>query len=642
MNRYCAGVFIENTPGGGDYEFYSNVNGYTTFGTEAARGKVVWISTTGLVRIGNNGSGTSGYTPGSGRAIVIGNIFLEGCTTGARTANAINSTITSRYKFTSPGEGVLSINKCSSAWYVVPSSPYSIALTNSAFVDAVSITRPATNLTLTNVGISSATTLNSTPLTLNQCIAGGSISNCVFSNGISAVSLIDDIGISLNQVTLRRNDGTSMAAFSLARSRNITITAMTLIATYISVNQSAYVNIANTVFVSGLSGTQIGTPTNPVFALGSTTSYWTIDGLSFPVTNNHPATYIVTATSSVNNIIIKNIGTYIAPLNCGTINPCDVISISSSGAVNNFSIKRCYFTNTYTGIIQGGNTNSNILMENVFGDYADNSDVANCNDQILKGIGGVMALTAQSGVFGTHFRDNFTSTTAGMITIMMNDISATSASYVTLSGGALFNGVGGLSMPTIGQSCTWETPYYIIGHTGFSNNAPIMAGGTIGNFKIEFQIDVHDGVGYSAWAIASGANLSGLTGINAVLGFKLKIRITTTSTNTDVPTSIYLQTTSTTTTQAYQYPLYTLIGVLQNIATGSNYWIAETANLSNVLATGSQSGVANIPISFLSNSDSLQVTIRVRKFGYVPFETLVTLTSSGGSVYVSQIVDTTS
>ena len=69
LQRYCAGVFIEKTPGQGDYEFYPNAGTTTTTGTEATRGKVVWIDNTGLVRIGNSGAATNGYTPAAGLAV---------------------------------------------------------------------------------------------------------------------------------------------------------------------------------------------------------------------------------------------------------------------------------------------------------------------------------------------------------------------------------------------------------------------------------------------------------------------------------------------------------------------------------------------------------------------------------------------
>jgi hypothetical protein len=69
--KHIAGVFIEKNAGQADYEFYPNAGTATTIGTEAIRGKVVWISNAGLVRIGNNGSSTMGYTPISGLEVIV-------------------------------------------------------------------------------------------------------------------------------------------------------------------------------------------------------------------------------------------------------------------------------------------------------------------------------------------------------------------------------------------------------------------------------------------------------------------------------------------------------------------------------------------------------------------------------------------
>lgn len=99
--RYVAGVYIEKTVGSSDYEFYPNAGTTTTTGTEATRGKVVWIDANGLVRIGNSGAATNGFTPVTGLKVVVGNIFFENATTAARTANVIpNATLATRYDFT--------------------------------------------------------------------------------------------------------------------------------------------------------------------------------------------------------------------------------------------------------------------------------------------------------------------------------------------------------------------------------------------------------------------------------------------------------------------------------------------------------------------------------------------------------------
>lgn len=81
---------------------------------------------------------------------------------------------------------------------------------------------------------------------------------------------------------------------------------------------------------------------------------------------------------------------------------------------------------------------------------------------------------------------------------------------------------------------------------------------------------------------------------------------------------------------------------IQNVLSGSNYWVAQTSDLTNVLATGTQSGSSDIVISSIPAVESpMLVTIRVRKAGYVPFETNAYLYSTGGLSYIIQVTDTT-
>jgi hypothetical protein len=81
---------------------------------------------------------------------------------------------------------------------------------------------------------------------------------------------------------------------------------------------------------------------------------------------------------------------------------------------------------------------------------------------------------------------------------------------------------------------------------------------------------------------------------------------------------------------------------LQNILDGSSYWVAQTADLTNVLGSGTQSGTADIAITNIpALSNPMLVTIRVRKAGYIDFQTNAYLYSSGGLSYIIQATDPT-
>ena len=179
--RYVSGVFIEKTSGQKDYEFYPNAGTVTTIGTDAYRGKVVWIDATGLVRIGNSGAATNGYTPVSGLEVVIGNIFF--CTNTAAARNAVvipNATVGTRYDFTATGGGVINVDKCESSWYFSVSQAYSCNVSNSGFVDAIYISEIATPMTWSKVGVGNkpTTALLVSPLQMLYCYAGGTFNDC--------------------------------------------------------------------------------------------------------------------------------------------------------------------------------------------------------------------------------------------------------------------------------------------------------------------------------------------------------------------------------------------------------------------------------------------------------------------------------
>jgi hypothetical protein len=141
----------------------------------------------------------------------------------------------------------------------------------------------------------------------------------------------------------------------------------------------------------------------------------------------------------------------------------------------------------------------------------------------------------------------------------MNEPTAETASYFTMvSGVAKFNSAGGVLMGVIGNKATWEMPYFALGHTGFVNEAVVMSGGTVSNYRFYYQIDT--GSGYSALsaqltAAQLGTALSGVS-VDPAVGFKLKLTIETTSTNTTAITFLTARTTTTESAQSTNfYPL---------------------------------------------------------------------------------------
>lgn len=654
--RYAAGVFIEQTVGGADYEFYPNAGIVTTTGTEAARGKCVWIDNAGLVRIGNSGAATNGYTPVSGLKVVIGNVFFENCTTAARTANVIpNATIATRYDFTTTGGGVLNVDKCNMAWYFSCSQAYSVAVSNTGFVDGILLNEIAQPMTWSKVGVGNkpTTALVVAPLTMTLCLAGGTFTDCRFqriataANNSTSVIMTDCDGFTFTRFESRYaalRAHTLPTTLTATRVNNTTFDTPRIIDGQIALVTCTNVRFDDTIYIGGVSGTTSATNPCTAFLLTSNCLNTVIDGLTLPVTNNHPYTALFSlGVAGCTNTDIRNIGTYASPLNLGSATACGLIfTLATSAAALNTRVQRVYCSNTRTGIMTGDNSSKGLIMDNVFGDYADAADVSAVLNMSQRMLGTTKALTAQTGIYGTHWMDYFTSTTAGRLAIVMNEPTAQTTSEVTLANGAAFTSAGGLYMPVIGHEAIFETPDYVIGHTAFTNSALVMAGGTVGNYRFEYSIDKNDGNGYSAMTASSytaaglGTALNGLSGLSASLGFKLKLKITTTTTNATAITSVYMPMTSTTTTQAYQYPLDTITLTLTGLQTGSDIVVLQAGTSTERVNVDANAGAT---YDYVYETPE-NVDIVVHKNGYV-YQAIrnYPLGTSDTSIPVVQVAD---
>lgn len=600
LQRYAAGVYIEQNAGAGDYEFYPNAGTTTTTGTEADRGKVVWIDNTGLVRIGNSGAATNGYTPASGLAVVIPNIFFENCTTAARTVNVIpNATIATRYDFTTTGGGVLEIDKCNMAWYFSCSQAYSVNVSDSGFVDGILLSEVATQMTFSKVGVGNkpTTALLMSPLTMTLCFAGGTFADCVWarvsqaSSGAHTNTLTDIYGFTFIRNTIRANTIRGNATtYSILGTRvaNCTWTNPRIIQGQMNFAQSTNITITDTVYVDCVSGTTVTTYAMYVWQLSTSCADILISGLTFPITNTHPYTALLyIAAAGCTRIKFRNVGTRASPLTMGSANACAfALNFSNGAAASNVKMQRVCVSNARNGLISGDNSNKNITDENCFGDYA-NNDPINALNAVFKGRGSTLTIASQGAVYGTGWGDWFTSTTAGKLGFAMNEPTSFNADQVTLENGAVFTSAGNLYMPVIGMSATFTMGYYALGHTGFTNTAITFSASSV-NYRFEYAIDKNDGNGWSAMTSSSytaaqiGTALSGITGIDASKGLKLKVKATTVTTNTTNISSLQVVTTSSTTAQDYQYLLDTSTVTFTGLPTGCDA-VVLTAGTTTIL-----------------------------------------------------------
>lgn len=652
--QYYPAVWVETGVGTGIYEAYpcaGSLVAAASTPTDAIRGKVCWASTGGVLRFGSDGTNTVGYVPVSGCKIRLPNILLTNCTTAARTANALpNATLATRYDFTTTGGGVVSMSKVNCCWYPSFAQAYSTTLSYVGIAEQLSVSEIAQPLSWDNVAVGQVAAQAQIALIMSLCFAGGTITNSVWSRATQATALAvrtltDIAGFTFTanrwfSLVLRAATNTMMATDTRVVSSTFTNEVTMGMIQLVTCTNVTY---TNTVYYDCITTT---TATNPVstWALSSNCLNIVMDGLTFGgLANVHPYTSILAINAAgCTNVKLRNIGTYASPLSLGSANATGLIYVLAGGAAaSDVKIQRIYTANTRTGIMTGDNSSTRILQESVFGDYADAADVAPMLNYTRKGIGGTLAVTAQTAVYGTHWYDSHISTTAGRLGLMMNETTSLTTSQVTLTGGAAFTSTGGLYMPTVGMTATFELPYFLIGHTAFQNSPAIMAGGTATNYTYGFQIDKNDGAGWSTLTSGSTATtlataLNALTGISASLGFKLRIKITTGTANTTAITSFYLLTSSTTTSQAYQYPLDTNTVTFTGLPTGCDA-VVLTAGTTTILDIKDSMAGTTYAYTF---SGAQTVDVGFIKTGYVPFYIRnLSLTAVDSSIPVSLTLD---
>lgn len=624
--------------------------------TDATRGKVCWVgSSFGLLRFGSDGTNTVGYIPPSGRRIRICNIITASNTTAARSSNSLSTTLATRYDFTTTGGGVIIIEKANLNWYPSFAQAFSVNLKYAAIAEQLSLSEIAQPLTITRCAVGQAGANAQFGLLMSLCLAGGTFNGNVWTSATLAASgryiqsITDITGFTFNKdktysFVLRANNTTGAA--TLTRAKNCTWNSLTMGLGQFLLTTCSDLEFNNTTYFDCITTTGTSFPMSVWLAQTNSTNL-KFDGLTFGgLTNVHPYTAILSVNSAgCSNIKLRNIGTSpSSQLSLGSANQTGTVVVLAGGAVaSSVKIQMVFTSGTRTNLISGDNSSTGITLENVMGDYAD-VPVASMLNMICKGVGATPTYGAQTAVYGTHWWDHFTSATVGRIAVVMNEPATDTTSQVTLTNGAAFTSAGGLYMPTVGMTATFEMPYYSLGHSGFQNSDLVMAGGTVGNYRFEYAIDKNDGNGFSTMTSSSytaaglGTALNGLTGIDAALGFKLKLKITTTTTNTTAITSVYILTNSSSAAQANYYPLDLATVEMTGLVSGSDIVILDagtTTEIVNIDANSGSTYSTQIDAGTYGNID-----ICIYKQGYVPYTLRnLSLTSEGLSLPINQVAD---
>lgn len=290
----------------------------------------------------------------------------------------------------------------------------------------------------------------------------------------------------------------------------------------------------------------------------------------------------------------------------------------------------------------------------------------------------------------------------GVVRVHGSDVSAASAPFVQLVGGAAFTGGGRWVIPAVGDQITWQTPERLIEFDCFGDGITQISGGNATDHDVRYALDRGSGFGTykplsvnltgcsgasggitiamaSTAELAVGTRLYGqgvgagcqVTAVNSATsvtvsppltgtvtggllashapaeatfpsaGVKISIRCTTIVANVSSLAFLLMPMRSTETTRDRLYPqaVVTKSFTLTNLKPGSTATIFDAAG--NVLASGSNITTGTLSYSYVHSGDDLSGNFAV--VWHPDYYTLrfdgLTFTAADSSLYVSQESD---
>ncbi len=642
------GVFIETASGSGIYERFAGAGSIVASSAIPTdeRGKIVWQTTSGI-RIGSDGTNNVGFLPPTGCKVRIPNVILTCCTRAAGPGSGPrvlpNATLATRQEFVTTGAGDIDIDKCVMHWYGNFSQAFRADLSNAVIADSMVLQEIASAINVDNCIVGPTQAQLNFALNMLSCFAGGTFQNTLlarFSLAASGAYVCQanyNKGITFSNVkaqTLLNRGNATTGAWTQTQNVDCTWDGCTTIGGRQLVVGNQNCEWVNSRYADNFSGTTGTGNAHYAFEFSTGCNGITIDGLDFlGLTNVHPYSGLFNFTACY-NWTVRNLGSTGAALNLGSANASGLI-VNGAGNNDGGRLQRIYTSNTRTGPWAFLNSDNNITLETVAGDYADTSVIAALNT-IAKGVRLTGATTGQVSVYGTHWKDSFTSATVGKIEVLCNEPTTASAAQCAVTAGTpRFNSSGQVALTTVGDQVTWEMPYFALGHNALANLAITLAGTNTGNVTYEFQYD--KGAGYNgSWLTLNATNLNGAGAITPTTGVRLKVRATCATANAgNLLTNIAIPTVTSASDQNAQYPLDVNTLTLTGLVSGSDV-VVRTAGTDTVLASVDAGGTSYV----YTYSGAQTVDVFVHKTGYVPYSIRnLSLTTSDSAIPVAQVVD---
>lgn len=547
----CPAIWVETAAGSGVYEAWLCAGdrwGTATqfIPTTGERGKWFGINTaTGVITIARRATNACGTKPPSGCKVRIGNIICSNSSSANWDANTFPTNTETRYRLQL--NFPYNASKITSNWF---HNVQRGNLTDSGVSHALN---GGTNMTRVGVGIAAAVAAvnNATSVAFFNSVRGCSWTDVrIGAYGRSGQAIVTYVGV--NNVTWTRvrvdcfaditatTRSSAMRWVSFNGCNNITIDDYTTVGTETifisctngSVNNHKYADLMIGTTVVGGGQNAVTLQTNCInFNISGFSAF---DGLA----NVHPYSGVYNI-ESFNGVSVTNVGSAVAPYNCGTANVSRYIARLGPGETA--LIRRVYTVNPADNIQLSNGVARSVQFVNVWGNGTVVSNWNSTDGAVVRGcrFGNFQTPTGQAG--GWFFNDVVSSDTAGAIDAIFGPAttSPVSSGQMTQVGNYLKN---------IGDSMTVEMDYFSLGHTGFTS---VVNGLT--NQTVEFQYDIGSGWN-GTWLAATTANVTAIGAINPATGVKLRVRTTATAANAAVG-SIRFVTSTTASAAQTQYPL---------------------------------------------------------------------------------------
>jgi hypothetical protein len=611
----CPTIWIETAAGSGVYEIWMNAgvrwtDGLSAIATTDKRGTYFGCTNAGVITIAGRGAANVGLKPPSGCRVRIPNVILSNAEPTDYSVNHLPAGSASRYQFALGSAGGLFLSNVSSNWLHTSSGAYKIEIKDSGLNQPLQMNSVGTTIDVSNVGIAQVDSAANTTILVQTCYGGTKFTDVFAAKPLAAIMLnaTTSSDIELTRVRLdtfgvagSTAQPTTTNCFSIGPVINLTMTDCVAVGGVGLSLGAVTALIKNFQYAAQNNGTTLVASIAAPISIASASKDVVIDG--FANFDNIPDVHtygpIYTIGGNCDGIEIKNLGTPAAPYNMGSVNPA--ARVASMSGCRNIKMRRLYADNTRTALVSLGTSVQNVIMDNVWGDATDPQQTP-ANNMVSRGGRLASPTSGYSGIYGFHWMDAWTSTTAGYITIACNEPTDQTLNQcspsLAVGAGSGFTGAGSVAMTKLTDTIEWTMPYYALGITAFQNVAPTITGTNAANHTIQFQWDT--GAGWNGtWLALTGANLAGIGAINPATGIKLKVRATVnTASATNLLTYIRIDTVTDAVSQRIEYPLPGSIVTVNNLVPNSRVKITRVDTGAVLAQASSVTSTANFDLQY--------------------------------------------